>query len=169
MRSGTVRSTGTRSLASTRPKSMNKLPLNAQITRFSAGRVSRSAEYGVVIKDIKKTVQEPDLQNSHKMAEQPPAYQEQVNTLQTYREDSIPRQTLSSPPNGNLIVNEQYATQGLAPPNSKAVFVAPDELYSTPRSNQPMVMNNGMLVQAPAPVIIDRSFPLLTQPAVKMQ
>lgn len=143
---------------------MRKLPLNAEITRFSAGRVSRSAEYGVVIKDIRKTVQGEE-QPSPQMSP-PPSYHEQVDTLNTYKQD-----TLSSPPNGNLILNQQYASQNLAPSNSKAVFAAPEDLYSRPYAH--IGQNNedrqtARVVQ-PNQVMMDMRYPILSQPAVLLQ
>lgn len=144
-RSETVRSTATRSVAKS-STNMRKLPLNAEITRFSAGRVSRSAEYGVVIKDIRKTVQGEELPSN------PPTY-EQSDTLRTYQ-DTLPavhRGNLSTPRDGNMmnsqhqsgnvrivdqsgaiLTNNQYVNHSYAPANSKAVFAAPDELYAKP-------------------------------------
>ena len=82
MRSG--RST-TRSVASSksRAKSLKKMPLNAEITRFSAGRASRSAEYGVVIKDIGRLANTDTLSVPAASANQVPPHYQHSNTIQS--------------------------------------------------------------------------------------
>jgi hypothetical protein len=166
----------TRSVAKS-STNMRKLPLNAEITRFSAGRVSRSAEYGVVIKDIRKTVQGEELSSN------PPSY-EQTDTLRTYQDTlrAVHNVHISVPSSGNIMTNQyptgnvrvidqtgiltnnQYLNHSLAPAHSKAVFAAPDELYAKPCKPARMIT-----IQHPQQTTMDLCFPILTQQALLLQ
>ena len=87
------------------------MPLNAEITRHSAGRASRSAEYGVVIKDIGKLAQ-----SDTSVAGQPSPQYPQNGTMR-----SEPRYVTA--PARHAPAERPYIA------DSRAVFVADDGGY----------------------------------------
>ena len=140
MRSG--RST-TRSVASSksRAKSLKKMPLNAEITRFSAGRASRSAEYGVVIKDIGRLANTDTLSVPAASANQVPPHYQHSNTIQSepryvqhapapvpQQQQQQPVMMTSAPAVASGVLHDRpYTSTGAV--DSRAVFVATDDPY----------------------------------------
>lgn len=116
-------------MASSKGRSLNKMPLNAEITRLSAGRVSRSAQYGVTIKDIGKSFPNNDMPSHQPEAQQPERIAPPGYYDTSRHEESLPA-VHQSLPAGSLQVGQPR----LAPPNSKAVFQAPEEDFTVPYS-----------------------------------
>ena len=141
----TVRS-GTSSKS--RPKSLKKMPLNAEITRHSAGRASRSAEYGVVIKDIGKLAQ-----SDTSVAGQPSPQYPQNGTMR-----SEPRYVTA--PARHAPAERPYIA------DSRAVFVADDGgYYNAGMTSQPGVPMQ-LLDMGQAYQVVNQ--PLHQQPIIMM-
>ena len=120
------------------------MPLNAEITRHSAGRASRSAEYGVVIKDIGKLAH-----SDTSVAGQPSRQYTQNGTV-----TSEPRY-VSAPATRQVVEERPYVV------DSRAVFVAEDGGY----------INAGMMPQQVPMQLLDvgGAYHVVNQPMYQQQ